>query len=87
LLKPAVEFGRIKKSGRKTGVLSEERVGGESAERTAGQREDLCGLHDSLDDDDEEDYEGEDGPGTFYSPVIAIDDKSLLDVLKHPKKH
>jgi hypothetical protein len=77
----------MKKSGRKTGVLSEERVGSEAAERTAGQREDLCGLHDSHDDDDEEDYEGEDGPGTFYSPVIAIDDKSLLDVLKHPKKH
>jgi hypothetical protein len=82
-----MEFGRIKKSGRKTGVLSEERGPGDVVEGTAGPREDLCGLHDNNDDDDEEDYEGEDGSGSYYSPVIAIDDKSLLNVLKHPKKH
>lgn len=89
-----MEFGRIKKSGRKTGVLSEERAAGSAPgvtdgvdRRTAGQSEDDCTLHDNIDDDDEEDFEGEGGPGSYYSPVIAIEDKSLLNILKHPKKH
>ena len=40
--------------------------------------------HDGHEDDDEDD---EDENISYYNPVILIRDKSLLNVLKHPKKH
>jgi hypothetical protein len=84
LLKPSVltngvygMYGKKASSKRKTGVLC--------AEDVKGQEQ---GAHSTpLENHEDEDEEDEDDEIAFYNPVILINDKSLLNALKHPKKH
>ena len=85
LLKPSVCTNGIygkKNSNRKTGVCEGEAAVSKTVTSLGMEGSEFESNEINEDDDDEDDEDDL----SYYNPVILIRDKSLLSVLKHPKK-